>query len=1204
MNKLIVLKAIRKIMIPAVLFIVLSAHFLFSPLFGHPVWGEKIILTQPNGMRIVGYIYGDEFHRRIETEQGYTMILNEETGTIEYAVLENNKLVPSGLVVGVVKPFYLEQINLPKHLSDRKLKIAEIRRKSPERLHDRLQPRPETKGVKILALEGTKKVFAVCVQFQPETSPPTGWDTGQYSPGGFDTRLFSTGATDLSMTNYYKSNSYTKFQPEGYTYSSWITLPQTATWYKNNDSWKQVIIHAMDGIRTIEPTFDFTQYATAGDMDMILVWAGTYENWNDFFWPQMSQANVIRYGVRVKYYNAVNEKNTGGSENIDISVFCHEYGHMTGCPDLYDYSSFQLKPVGTYCIMGTSNRRINFCGFLKWRNYGWVTPVDIFSGGTHSTDALGLASVTNPRLHKIDIDSPAEYLLFENRFNTSDANYENLTGRRDGLLITHVDENYSFNDGFPAETFYGIEAIVPVLDPTITTLGEYAAYYNEMVFSDDASYNHNRLEPAYPDDKGPGEFLTLTTGDDTEHVIYRNTQSHTSSISTGINISDISVSGSTMSFTVTMPSMAPAISGTVKNPAGQGIAGVTMTFSGGGGSTTTDTDGNYSQSVSSGWSGIATPSNAGSIFEPSSRSYTNVTNSQVEQDYVGAISFIKGNVTNGVAGIEDVWVAVYSSAGSYITYDATDINGDYVIGGLSTASYRLHFDTRYASGMQAAEWYDDKDSFSTSDLVPVTEGITTSGIDAVLAAGGGIAGRVTNSAGGGIQSVIVNAYTPTGGFISNDITDSNGDYEIISVKSGSYKVYYSAAGAPGDYISEYYNDQDSLGTADSVSVAAGEITSGIDAVLAAITPKISGAVKDSADTGIQDVTITFSNSGGTATTDSSGGYFHSVPDGWSGTATPTKTGYTFSPTSINYTNVTSDWPNQHYTATILTYTISGNVSTSTVAASVGILQTGLSGVVMNGLTGNPTTDASGNYSGTANYGFSGTVTPTLAGYTFTPPSRDYTDVTSDQTDHNYTATIIQRELTIVAESGGTTDPVPGTYQHNHGTQVPVTAEPGDGQQFDGWTGDVPSGHENDISVTITMDADKSITATFSAIGSGDEDGNGGGEKKACFIATAAYGSQLHPHLDILRDFRDKYLIPNGFGRKLVELYYRYSPGVADFIAKHKLLKVAVRINLLPLVVFSSFMVNFGPAATAVVLVFMLGISVFLIWFYPRRVRVL
>jgi len=227
------------------------------------------------------------------------------------------------------------------------------------------------------------------------------------------------------------------------------------------------------------------------------------------------------------------------------------------------------------------------------------------------------------------------------------------------------------------------------------------------------------------------------------------------------------------------------------------------------------------------------------------------------------------------------------------------------------------------------------------------------------------------------------------------------------------------------------------------------------------------------------------------------------------------------------------------------------------------------------------------------------VTPTKAGYSFSPSSRDYTTVTSDQLGHNYTASIIQHTLIIAAGSNGTTNPSAGSYAHDYGTQVQVTATPDSGYQFSGWTGDA-TGTTNPI--TITMDSDKSITGSFSAISTGDE--NGGGEKKGCFIATAAYGSPIHPHLDILRDFRDKYLIPNGFGRKLVELYYRYSPSIASFIARHKVLKIAVRINLLPLIVFSSLMVHFGPIATAIVTVFMLVFLILFMRFYPGRMRVL
>ncbi len=193
-------------------------------------------------------------------------------------------------------------------------------------------------------------------------------------------------------------------------------------------------------------------------------------------------------------------------------------------------------------------------------------------------------------------------------------------------------------------------------------------------------------------------------------------------------------------------------------------------------------------------------------------------------------------------------------------------------------------------------------------------------------------------------------------------------------------------------------------------------------------------------------------------------------------------------------------------------------------------------------------------------------------------------------------------LTIVSGLGGTTDPSPWSYTYCEGTEVSITAIPESGYRFSAWTGNVPSGHENDNPITITMDSDKSITANFTAIPA-EEDGGEEGEKKApCFIATAAYGSPLHPHLDILRDFRDTYLLPSEVGRALVVLYYKYSPFVAELIAKNKVLKVTIQINLLPFVVFSYSMVHFGPIITAIMLILIFMVPIFLISLFRRRLK--
>ena len=62
----------------------------------------------------------------------------------------------------------------------------------------------------------------------------------------------------------------------------------------------------------------------------------------------------------------------------------------------------------------------------------------------------------------------------------------------------------------------------------------------------------------------------------------------------------------------------------------------------------------------------------------------------------------------------------------------------------------------------------------------------------------------------------------------------------------------------------------------------------------------------------------------------------------------------------------------------------------------------------------------------------------------------------------------------------------------------------------------------------------------------------------CFIATAAYGTPLHDDIDVLRAFRDEYLMANSPGRAFVKAYYILSPPIAAMIRDSKWLGAAVR----------------------------------------------
>jgi uncharacterized repeat protein (TIGR01451 family) len=79
-----------------------------------------------------------------------------------------------------------------------------------------------------------------------------------------------------------------------------------------------------------------------------------------------------------------------------------------------------------------------------------------------------------------------------------------------------------------------------------------------------------------------------------------------------------------------------------------------------------------------------------------------------------------------------------------------------------------------------------------------------------------------------------------------------------------------------------------------------------------------------------------------------------------------------------------------------------------------------------------------------------------------------------------------------------------------------------------------------------------------------------GVKVSCFIATAAFGSPLEAHVQVLREFRDRYLQRSAPGRAFIRFYYRHSPSIAAVIAEHDWLRFLVRMLLTPLVLAIAF----------------------------------
>ncbi|MBA4187791.1 MAG: hypothetical protein C0467_07205 [Planctomycetaceae bacterium] len=261
------------------------------------------------------------------------------------------------------------------------------------------------------------------------------WEESMFSLGTYTGKSATGQKVYGSMNDYYKELSYGNFKVEG-SFLGWVEVSKKRLDYSTGS-----------GTSTKEKTALLTEsldlYTKKNGKDSLkeydgifFLYAGDRVNTTrgGLYWPHRASIN---YGGRSLPYFIVQE---GGSRMNDISVFCHEFGHMLGLPDLYARPE-QPGSEGAWQWCAMSNqigegRPQHFCAWSK-EQLGWVKPVVL---DPRVKQKLVLSPIEDDpnQCFKIMVRADgSEYFLLENRKRTGwDSK---LPG--EGLLIWRVVNN-------------------------------------------------------------------------------------------------------------------------------------------------------------------------------------------------------------------------------------------------------------------------------------------------------------------------------------------------------------------------------------------------------------------------------------------------------------------------------------------------------------------------------------------------------------------------------------------------------------------------------------------------------------------------------------------------------------------------------------------------------------------------------------------
>ncbi len=475
-------------------------------------------LRQPDGSTVEVRIWGDEFYQIVESLDGYTLVRDPATKSICYARPSDDKrqLLSTKTPFGTGDP---RSMGLKKHLrasldTVRNQVMAARTAYQPKgsgaavKTADTGQPIPATTST------GTVRGICLLVDFgdDPGIIAPSTAESFCNQPGFalYDNNgsvhdyFHDVSLGRLNYTNHLPTQYYRAQFPKSYYDDANVTYGVRA---------RELITEALTAMDAAG--FDFSQYDADhnGTIDALnCFYAGTTTcGWAAGLWPHASTVSFTADGVSTYRYQISDM----GSE-LRLDTFCHENGHMLcNWPDLYDYD-FDSQGVGRFCLMcdmASPTNPVQPCAYLKYVA-GWTDTTLLVTQQTGYTITSGQNQVYKYE-HPTWLN---EYYLIENRQKTGrDSALPDA-----GLALWHIDTEGS-ND---------------------FQQGGGALHYKVALVQADGRWDlESNRNPGDGTDLWKGPTFTNCSAATTPNTNWWN------GTTSGLGISEISASGSTMSFT-------------------------------------------------------------------------------------------------------------------------------------------------------------------------------------------------------------------------------------------------------------------------------------------------------------------------------------------------------------------------------------------------------------------------------------------------------------------------------------------------------------------------------------------------------------------------------------------------------------------------------------------------------------------------------